>query len=535
MFKWMDKVYVNARKKIFKNLDTGEILNLELQDDPDNIVKESDTPLSAHCLNMAQQELVDDMSKTYTGTNITAPTVAGVGRIDKIYGNTTEIGTGEKSPDNPYTLKCVGDDVNLYNEATKIVGELIQTNGTTTVNADFTHSDYIRVNSNELISVVFTKKSNAQIVLIEYDINKTFIKGNFYDFRNTTADDKYTITTSSSTSYVIAEYRNDLSMGDMKVCKGIPTPWSLYGKGTIENISKNGSNTSSNIVYVDKPLCSIGNARDEIDYSNKKIIRRCGYLKLYEIESNYFTSIGDYFIAQFTASNYEIKGPILCNCLKFISSGNWEAEDESISYGGSTGNLVQVKVLKSRLETLDNSGILKFLKSVNAEIVYKLATPVTENINCSDKVVQYADTTNVYNTDGAEIEVSLTNNEAISEINENLNKIEKITNNYSLEEQIIGKWINRKPLYRKVVVKEFEVSSQSSGLINLPHGIVNVKEVTGVCAFSENGQRLPYIDSTGGITILDVVSQAHIQIRYQNSSWNKVKWYFVLEYTKTTD
>lgn len=426
MFKWKNRVYVNARKKVFKNLDTGEILNLELQDDPDNILEESDTPMTDYCLNMAQDELVDDMGKIYIGMNITADTVAGYGRIKKTYGLTTEAGTGEKSSDNPYTLKCVGDDINLFNKATQVVGELIQTNGTKVVNANFTHSDYIRVNANELVSVVFTKKSNAQIVIIEYDANKSFIKGNFYDFRTTTADDKYTITTSSTTSYIIAEYRNDIAMGDMKVVQGTPTPWSPYKYGTVETISKNGSNSSANIVYVDKPLCGIGDARDEIDYSNKKIIRRCGYLKLYEIESNYFTSIGDYFIAQFTASNYEIKGPILCNCLKFISSGNWEAEDESISYGGSTGNLVQVKVLESRLETLDNSGILKFLKSVNAEIVYKLATPIVESIDCSDKITQYADSTTVYNRDGAEIEVSLTNNKAISEINENFKHIEDL-------------------------------------------------------------------------------------------------------------
>lgn len=86
MFKWKDRKYVNARKKIFKNMDTNEILNLEVQDDEDNILEESDTPLTAHCLNMAQQELVDDMSKTYAGTNITAPTVKGTGRNNKVYG-----------------------------------------------------------------------------------------------------------------------------------------------------------------------------------------------------------------------------------------------------------------------------------------------------------------------------------------------------------------------------------------------------------------------------------------------------------------
>lgn len=114
MFNWKDRVYVNAQKKIFKNLDTNEMLNLEIQEDEGNILEESQTPLSAYCLNQAQQELVDDMSKTYTGTNITADTIEGVGRINKVYGKTEEVGTGEKSPTNPYKLECVGDDVNLF-------------------------------------------------------------------------------------------------------------------------------------------------------------------------------------------------------------------------------------------------------------------------------------------------------------------------------------------------------------------------------------------------------------------------------------
>ena len=114
MFKWKDREYINPRKRVFKNLDTNEILNLEIQDDEDNIETDSDTPLSAYCLNQAQQELVDDMSKIYTGTNITADTIEGVGRINKVYGKTEEVGTGEKSPTNLYKLECVCDDVNLF-------------------------------------------------------------------------------------------------------------------------------------------------------------------------------------------------------------------------------------------------------------------------------------------------------------------------------------------------------------------------------------------------------------------------------------
>lgn len=68
MINWEDRQYVNPRKKIFKNMNTGEILNLELQDDVDNILQESSTPLTANNLNLAQQEIVEELSQIATSS-----------------------------------------------------------------------------------------------------------------------------------------------------------------------------------------------------------------------------------------------------------------------------------------------------------------------------------------------------------------------------------------------------------------------------------------------------------------------------------
>lgn len=81
MLNWKDRKYINPRKRVFKNLDTNEILNLEIQDDNDNIQEESETPLTAHNLNLAQQELLEDTHKYFmkattaiqSGTNFTIP------------------------------------------------------------------------------------------------------------------------------------------------------------------------------------------------------------------------------------------------------------------------------------------------------------------------------------------------------------------------------------------------------------------------------------------------------------------------------
>ena len=68
MVNWEDREYVNPRKKVFKNLDTEEILILELQDDPDNVTKEG-VPVSAHNLNKMQTDLVSQSVVYYKDLN----------------------------------------------------------------------------------------------------------------------------------------------------------------------------------------------------------------------------------------------------------------------------------------------------------------------------------------------------------------------------------------------------------------------------------------------------------------------------------
>lgn len=71
MVNWEDREYVNPRKRIFKNLDTGETLNLEIQEDSSNILKESSTPLTAHNLNLMQTEMIEECGVIVSSTEPT--------------------------------------------------------------------------------------------------------------------------------------------------------------------------------------------------------------------------------------------------------------------------------------------------------------------------------------------------------------------------------------------------------------------------------------------------------------------------------
>ena len=318
-------------------------------------------------LNQSQQDLLDDMSKTYTGTNITAPTVEGYGRINKLYGHTIEEGTGEKSPTNPYTLRCVGDDVNLAEE---VKMGLVTSNGSiisTTSNFIYTIAK-VEPNTTYIIS---KNKGNRFQVYGTWDypapgveIKETYLVKNEGSLKQ--------ITTLSTAKYLFIYLDNSGAIDiKVKIQKGsIATPYSPYNKGTVEIISQNGDEQSSNTV-VTKPLCSLqdneGNivAQDWIDYSRGVVHRECGYI------------------------------------------GSYNNESISTQYISSTGNL-----------------------TAGATVVYKLATIVEEPIDCSNKIVQYSTQTTVSNRDGAKIEVSLTNNEAIAEVNGEFknNEIQTITN-----------------------------------------------------------------------------------------------------------
>lgn len=390
---WKDRKYINPRKRVFKNMDTNEILNLEIQDDLDNIEEESETPLNAHNLNLSQQELLDDMSKTYTGTNITAPTVEGYGTINKVWGHTIEEGTGEKSPTNPYTLRCVGDDENLFDKSTVTVNKYLNNEGTLISVGTWSTSDYIPCQpQTQYIESGYTDLGTAPCRCY-YDKNKNRISS--VQHNQNTENMKFT---TPSNCYYFQESVHRADLDTFKIQKGsIVTPYSPYGKGTVEIISQNGDEKSSNTV-VTKPLCSLKDgdniiAQDYIDYTKGVVHRECGYISSYNNETI------------------------------------------SIQYISSTGSLTE-----------------------GAIIVYKLDQPIEEPLKCSNKIEQYSTQTTVSNPDGAKIKVRLTNNEAISGVNGELGALRNDVNkmrNYSTEEQKIGTWIDGKELYRKV----FKVTS----------------------------------------------------------------------------
>lgn len=397
---------------------------------------------------------MENLSKTYKNSNIVGTTCEGFGKIHKLYGKTEETGEGEKSPSNPHELKCVADDVNLLDISKLPAG--IKNGVTATLDRDIITFNGTCTADNTVFIInpldKFIKNiNNKTTIFVEY------LGGSIQNATDVTAA---VLTTSDWSPYTLAQLKNENSVSvsnittndiftifqiridnnvvlnnykiRIKVSQSTKAIYSKYGEGSIKITSTDGTNTSNKVISC-KPLCCLkdseGNilAQDYIDFDRQKIVRQCNRVNLNDLTIYYSTALGDYFDVQFTTKNYK-KGFIKCNCLKtnMNASNAWEAQEESISFGGDGGVCLNIKILKSRLSSPDITGFKNWLALNNIIVAYQLSQAIEEDIDITNSIVQYQNQTTISNSDNAEMEIELTNNKAISSINENISILQKI-------------------------------------------------------------------------------------------------------------
>lgn len=111
---------------------------------------------------------------------------------------------------------------------------------------------------------------------------------------------------------------------------------------------------------------------------------------------------------------------------------------------------------------------------------------------------------------------------------------------YSFTEQVIGTWIDGKPLYRKVINATPTISSSSYQTISIKHNISDLKNIHKCNAFLHNtGNTQTYIlpaetSATKAIGISEINS-TNIIMYSKNDTWSGWIAEIILEYTKTTD
>lgn len=121
--------------------------------------------------------------------------------------------------------------------------------------------------------------------------------------------------------------------------------------------------------------------------------------------------------------------------------------------------------------------------------------------------------------------------EAIDEVQGNLDT----SNTYSTDETIIGKWINNKPVYRKVIIYNNTTSGSAVDInvssLNADFLMINDKSYIDV------GEAVIPVNFYRGdtYTYCYVTSPTNIRLYVAAPGWVNHDVYLVLEYTKTTD
>jgi len=213
--------------------------------------------------------------------------------------------------------------------------------------------------------------------------------------------------------------------------EGVGKIHKLYGKpegvgttGAIEIISTKADSTSLKTITCKPLYCiknNIGNiiAQDYIDFDRQKIVRQCGYI-------TFDGSNDEDWVADTRNNRFFIAKPVDClrSELDNITSicnkyelDNTETVDESYNIGAS----IYVKDLSCS----DLASFKQSLASNPMILIVALNTSYEEDIDCTCGITQYEGETTIYNTEGAELEVELTNNKAICSANESIVNLQK--------------------------------------------------------------------------------------------------------------
>lgn len=108
--------------------------------------------------------------------------------------------------------------------------------------------------------------------------------------------------------------------------------------------------------------------------------------------------------------------------------------------------------------------------------------------------------------------------------------------NYSTEEQVIGTWVNGKPLYKKTV--DFGAFPNNTTK-SVPHGISNISKIVKITAIASASNiflSVPWASPDNAIYNPYLYADlTNINLRTARDMTNYTECYVTLEYTKTTD
>lgn len=528
-------------------------------------VWEGNTPLSPFVLNKMQDNIEEEtktIQTTEVSEELTIENCAGVkGKLDIKSGKSIQ--EGEPSSDNIIPIRNVGDNINLIDSSGIQQGYAYDDNGNYIASKYYLTIRYMSVKPNTM----YTYQDNlsdtkyTSIRVVEFNQSKTFILRSAPVLRS-----NMKFTTSSNCYYVaICIYTSDTALlSDLEYAKleegSTPTPYTPYNCGSVDFKLSNEDNSQSRIVsfpFTEGQVLHKGDylAKDGI-YNERNTLILNGDETITNVSNSLTNTVRIYWKNIMTKSSTSIGSRLGFKSNMLIGKLNWDT-DEVGGYIDSDGTSFIARLPKSLVGETEDT-VKAWLSQNPLTIEYRLATetitPYTTeqeeayyelqhllmyegytSIECLDEIKPDIQVTYLYNN-----ELNKSYGKRFDEVDNNIKELED-ANIYSTEEQVIGKWIDGKTLYRKVFTSSTFSTSYSIPIINADKvidikGIINRKDYTNMIVpipsrVTDSSMKVDY-------QYLDRVSTRILVSLAYGTSWSESLFNevtFIIEYTKTTD
>lgn len=170
--------------------------------------------------------------------------------------------------------------------------------------------------------------------------------------------------------------------------------------------------------------------------------------------------------------------------------------------------------------------------TIGAEVAYRLDTTIGHRISVTRQTLSRGEIT--YN--GSALYISYQKDNVIGECKKfTIDEIEKYKPfNYSTQEQVVGKWIDGKPIYQKTI-NLGELPNESTKTV--PHGISNFDHIIGLEGYAQTSTAsisIPYVSTNSAFSIVVDLDATNITVT-TGSDRSNLSGYLTMRYTKTTD
>lgn len=116
-----------------------------------------------------------------------------------------------------------------------------------------------------------------------------------------------------------------------------------------------------------------------------------------------------------------------------------------------------------------------------------------------------------------------------------ITKQDLVADKYSTTEQVIGTWIDNKPIYRKVIECGSLPNASNKDVAHNIQNLGTTIKCNGMAVRTSDSRALTIPDSTPSAEIVCGVSNTNVYITTQNDRSSFNNSFLIIEYTKTTD